>query len=397
MIRKALLIRIFDASNMQRWNDMIRPVELWELDKQAHKMIFAYVLGKFNQNEKGFDWIEIIEGGIFEFFQRLIVTDIKPQIFHKIKGNQDKFRQLNEWVFKQLVPIIDSIGNDLSFSGRFRKYFFNPEDNINRKIVNFAHFLATKWEFDIIERFNPKNYEIDSIKKELEGRGELFKDLIGFEEIVSPSPIRNFIDLCGQLRFQIRWGHLPMIPRTSVLGHSLIVAILSYLFSLEFGACKRRLINNFFTGLFHDLPEVLTRDIISPVKKSIAGLEEILKEYEKKEMEEKIFKLIPDSWHEEMRLYTEGEFSSVIKKDGEMIKITSKEIQEGFNDDIYDPKDGELVKAMDDLSAFVEAFLAKRNGIVNEKLDEAIVSIKKDYKDKYIADLNFGGIYADFD
>ncbi|KAA0242417.1 MAG: HD domain-containing protein [Candidatus Brocadia sp. AMX2] len=62
----------------------------------------------------------------------------------------------------------------------------------------------------------------------------------------------------------MKWSRLHRIPRTSVLGHSLFVAILSYLFSLEIKACARRCVNNYFTGLFHDLPEVLTRDIISP-------------------------------------------------------------------------------------------------------------------------------------
>ncbi|MGZ7169402.1 MAG: HD domain-containing protein [Halobacteriota archaeon] len=31
--------------------------------------------------------------------------------------------------------------------------------------------------------------------------------------------------------------------------------------------CYRRRFHNFFGGLFHDLPEALTRDIISPVKR----------------------------------------------------------------------------------------------------------------------------------
>ena len=37
MITSGLLKRLFDAAYMQRWNDQIRPVELTELDKQAHK------------------------------------------------------------------------------------------------------------------------------------------------------------------------------------------------------------------------------------------------------------------------------------------------------------------------------------------------------------------------
>ncbi|HNZ61289.1 MAG TPA: hydrolase, partial [Methanofastidiosum sp.] len=63
MIRKSLLLRIFDAAYMQRWNDKLRPIELVELDKQGHKMIIAYILGKFEENKNGFNWIEVIEGG----------------------------------------------------------------------------------------------------------------------------------------------------------------------------------------------------------------------------------------------------------------------------------------------------------------------------------------------
>lgn len=94
-IRKALILKIFDAANMQRWNDKIRPVELRELDKQAHKMVLAYFLGKFEEGREGFDWIEIIEGGLFEFLQRLVITDLKPQIFYEIQKDGEKYRKLN--------------------------------------------------------------------------------------------------------------------------------------------------------------------------------------------------------------------------------------------------------------------------------------------------------------
>ena len=41
MIKKPLLLKIYEAAPMQRWNDQIRTVELTELDKQAHKMVIA--------------------------------------------------------------------------------------------------------------------------------------------------------------------------------------------------------------------------------------------------------------------------------------------------------------------------------------------------------------------
>jgi putative hydrolase of HD superfamily len=125
MMRKPFLLKIFDAANMQRWNDKISPVELRELDKQAHKMIIAYVLGKFEEekNNENIDWIEIIEGGIFELLQRIYVTDLKPTLFNEIKKDSEKYKELNEWVCKQIKPLMDSIGENENFYNKFEKYF----------------------------------------------------------------------------------------------------------------------------------------------------------------------------------------------------------------------------------------------------------------------------------
>jgi len=86
MIRKALLLKFLDAAYMQRWNDKIRPVELIELDKQAHKMIVAWFLARVEEDRgTPVSWTRLIEGGIFELLQRIVITDLKPQIFYKIK------------------------------------------------------------------------------------------------------------------------------------------------------------------------------------------------------------------------------------------------------------------------------------------------------------------------
>jgi len=398
MIRKPFLLKIFDAANMQRWNDKIRPVELRELDKQAHKMIIAYMLGKLEEEKssEGFSWVEIIEGGIFEFLQRLVVTDLKPQLFYRIKEDWDKYKKLNEWVYKQIEVIISSIGND--FCRKFKDYFLDPTENLNRRILNAAHFYATKWEFDIIERANPNGYEIAEIKGNLQAQQQKYYDLEGMRQLQLYPNLGNFSDLCGQLRFQIRWSHLHRVPKTSVLGHMLIVAILSYLFSLEIRACTKRCINNYFTGLFHDLPEVLTRDITDPVKKSVKGLSGLIKEYEKEEMDRRMYNLIPEGWHPEMKMFTEDEFKSIVTiEGGRTERKRSDEISRNFNNDMYNPRDGEIVKAVDELAAFIETYLALKSGVTSQELEDAKNSLRKRYRGKTISGIRFGEIYADFD
>ena len=44
VIRKSLLQLIFSGAYLLRWNDKLRPAELLEIDKQAHKMLLACVL-----------------------------------------------------------------------------------------------------------------------------------------------------------------------------------------------------------------------------------------------------------------------------------------------------------------------------------------------------------------
>jgi len=395
MVGRDLLIELFQAAEMRRWNDKLCPVPLTELDKQGHKMTIAYVLGKFAEHEHGFNWTEIIEGGLFEYFERLTLTDIKPQVFERIKANEETFTELKKEVHTRFTPLITDING---LDKRFEVYLFNPQDSINRKILDAAHFYATKWEFDIIKHENWNDYEIDEIQRGLQRRHEALSDVDGLQKLALFPTYRSFVDLCGRLRFQVRWGQLYRIPRTSVLGHMLIVAILSYLFSLSIDACSKRRVNNYFAGLFHDLPEVLTKDVISPVKRAATGVDRFVKEFEREEMQRRIYrpKLIPEAWQPEMRLFTEDEFTSKVTVKGKLQNMTSDQITASYNQDIFNPVDGELVKAADDLAAFMEAYLALQNGISNAQLRAAVREKSLFYRHKTIASIDFGKVYKGF-
>jgi putative hydrolase of HD superfamily len=368
---------------------------LTELDKQGHKMAIAYVLGKFAEHSSDFSWIEVIEGGLFEYFERLTLTDLKPQIFERIKENDETFNELKTEVYARFKPLTSDLNG---LDKRFEAYLLGPPDTVSRKVLEAAHFYATKWEFDIIERENASDYEIDEIRRGLQRRQEALADVEGLRHLALFPTYRSFVDLCGRLRFQVRWGQLYRVPRTSVLGHMLIVAILSYLFSLEIGACPKRRTNNHFTGLFHDLPKVLTKDIISPVKRAATGLDRFVKNFEREEMERRIYRpeLIPKAWQPEMRMFTEDEFVSKVTIDGQVRHTTSDAITASYNDERYNPVDGELVKAADDLAAFMEAYLALQNGISNAQLETAVQDKRRFYRNKTIAGISFDKVYASF-
>ena len=397
MIEK-LIERFFEAASMQRWNDHIRPVELTELDKQAHKMVIAYVIAKIEEDKKGkghVDWLKLIESFIFEFLYRLVLTDIKPPVFHRMMA--ERRQELNNHVLNELKEDFDYL-NDEKFKYKFENYFMRDENTLERKILRAAHYLATNWEFKIIYHSAPFIYGIEKTKENIENQIEDHYDLIGVQKILLGKKSYGFVDLCGQLRFQKRWAHSPRVPETSVLGHMLIVAITAYLctIKMETDPCEKRVYNNFFAGLFHDLPEVSTRDIISPIK-SAAGLEDIIKDYENERMKEEVLPLLPKTWHGEMKYFTEDEFENKIKKEGvPQNGIKFKEMNKKYNKNEYSPLDGELIRACDKLAAFIETNLSIEYGITSRYLEEGRENIFGVYKNKVISGTDFGRIFNYF-
>ncbi len=391
-----LIERFYEAASMNRWNDHIRPVELTELDKQAHKMVIAYVIAKFEESDRDIkiNWQNLIEGGIFEFLHRTILTDIKPPVFHKMM--EEKEKDLNKYVFKQLDKDMNGLGNN--FKENFKKYFFDHNyAKVEKRILKAAHYMATNWEFKIIYHTSPFIYGIEETKESIENQIEDHYDLIGVQKISLEKKSFGFIDLCGQLRFQERWAHSPRIPKTSVLGHMYIVAITSYLLSLDNNSCQKRLYNNFFTGLFHDLPEVLTKDIISPIKTSIKGLEGIIKDYEEDQMKNRLLPLLPVSWRKEMRYFTQDEFENKIKIDGKIIKgVSYSELNNLYNKDEFYPLDGKIIKACDKLTAFIEADISIKHGITSKHLEEGRKNIYEKFKNKNVSGIDFGKLFNYF-
>jgi putative hydrolase of HD superfamily len=391
-----LIERFYEAASMNRWNDHIRPVELTELDKQAHKMVIAYVIAKFEESDRDIkiNWQNLIEGGIFEFLHRTILTDIKPPVFHKMM--EEKEKDLNKYVIKQLDKDMNGLSNN--FKENFKKYFFDHNyAKVEKRILKAAHYMATNWEFKIIYHTSPFIYGIEETKESIENQIEDHYDLIGVQKISLEKKSFGFIDLCGQLRFQERWAHSPRIPKTSVLGHMYIVAITSYLLSLDNNSCQKRLYNNFFTGLFHDLPEVLTKDIISPIKTSIKGLESIIKDYEEDQMKNRLLPLLPVSWRKEMRYFTQDEFENKIKIDGKIIKgVSYVELNNLYNKDEFYPLDGKIIKACDKLTAFIEADISIKHGITSKHLEEGRKNIYEKFKNKNVSGIDFGKLFNYF-
>lgn len=370
-------------------------------------MIMAWVIYRYESEirERPQNWEFLMEGGIFEFLHRVVLTDIKPPVFHKLMQDTNQREKLNAWVADRLEEDLTRLSPD--FARRFRMYFAEPEgSSLERKTLRAAHYLATKWEFDFVHHWSDSRsmFGIENTRGEISRQINEHRDLKAVDEILAARDLPDrdqglwgFLSLVGQLGFQKRWAQTPRIPQTSVLGHLLFVAILSFFVSMEIGACPRRKYNNFFGGLLHDLPEVLTRDIVSPVKNSVEGLDDLIKRYEKEAMEERLLPLLPSSWRDEIRYFTEDEFASKIRPEGSPVAILlHSDLTEAQNRDDFDPMDGRIIEACDKLAAYIEASHSIRLGLAPQALVDGKKNIYNRFGKSVIAGFPMGQLFDYF-
>jgi putative hydrolase of HD superfamily len=138
----------------------------------------------------------------------------------------------------------------------------------------------------------------------------------------------------------------------------------------------------------------VTKDIISPVKRSVEGLEDIIKEYENLQMEEVLLPLIPTSWGDEMKYFTKNEFDNKIEDKNH--GISSEDMNKKYNEDKYNPVDGEIIEVCDQLAAFIEATLSINYGITSKHLEQGRKSILDKYGSKKIAGIDFRKMFEYF-
>lgn len=400
LLNKDFIEFLYEAAHIQRWNDHIRPNGFTELDKQAHKMMILYVLARCEEEDHGakLDWRALVEGGIIEFLHRIVLTDIKPPVFHQLMKAHG--RELNAWVYEQLRERVQ--GFDEGFLQKMRQHLDDPAYKPKeKKLLRGAHYLASQWEFNLIYHFNQGIYGVEKTREEIANEIEAHYDLAGVQKLALHGKTSKFVDLVGQLRFQKRWSQSPRVPETSVMGHVLIVAVLAYFCSLAIGADDDRIVSNFLCGLFHDLPEVLTRDIISPVKTSVSGLDDLIKKIEQQQIEEKLLPLVPESWHDDINYYTENEFADKCCFENEIRVFDSEEALSAFaaahTGRVSKVVDGEILKGCDHLAAFVEAWLSIEYGITSKHLKNGVADLKTRYIHKQIGGVDFGRIYREFE
>lgn len=396
MFSRSLALKIFEGFSIERWNDLVRPFALVEIDKTAEKAVLAYMIGKTEESRgNAIDWNAIIYGTFFDFLRKIALCDIKSPVQRMIKDEfPDEYVRLNEWVVEQYRPIISDSSLLAEFSGHLLSTH-DPND-VTWRVLRAAHKYSAIREIEMIRPSNEPSrlVEIDR------GLGRDIEGLLGLRALsglVERGRIYEFIMQIERLRLQTRWNQTPRVPGTSVLGHSYYVAALTLLMSREIKCDAARTYGNFFSALFHDLPEAVTRDIISPVKQATEALPLVVKRIEGIIVERELVPLMDDAFRDELLYFMSDEFENrVMGPDGKPV-IVSAEALSSCDDPARHAIDGALVRVADHISAFVEADSSIRYGITSNHLTEGRRKILSIYgTDAIVNGLDVGSFFREF-
>ena len=388
MLTQKFALKIFEGFSIQRWTDLIRPFDIVEMDKAGEKMVLAYIIGKCEEQKGVFvDWTWMIYASLFDILKKIALCDIKAPIQQILKKDYaSEYLRLNEWILNQYKPLIDDSALFSQFTiyeGQRAGTFDIPEKSrAAERILSAANKFATMRELQMLSIVNEPE-RLEKINKELLADLQGYLDLTGLQLLMTRQKSYDFIMKIERLRFQTRWNQTPRVPKTSVLGHCFFVAVITLLLCRQSGQkmCEKRLINNYFSALFHDLPEAVTRDIISPVKQATDELPSIVKRIEDEIVNKELVPLMEPYFSDELMYFTSDEFSNRIKdKKGNAEVVSWEDLNGKYNQDDFSPVDGRTVRIADHLSALLEADSSIKHGITSSHLEYGRNSMISHYK-----------------
>jgi hypothetical protein len=73
-------------------------------------------------------------------------------------------------------------------------------------------------------------------------------------------------------------------------------------------------------------------------------LDDLIKEIEKRQVEERILPLLPEAWHKELHYFVDDEFKNKVLLEGQVTFVTAAEMNDLYNHDSFSPVDGEMIK-----------------------------------------------------
>lgn len=287
---------------IKRWNNFPRIEDVTPLDNSGFVIHIALFLAHLEEKQwKIIDKEYIVKKIIFKLFDSLILADINS-------GTRDYISKIDSKIIWKLNKKVQK------FLFSFEWWDFIREDMKNiledktmileNKIISASKNFAGYQEVLINSRVFTNTYDVPlfQIKEFLE---EEKKELFSLNLLLDSEKYKKYLLHIRRLSHSTRWSGKQRNYPISVMSHLVITTFISYiLWNLEkLNWEKIDILDLMFRSIYHDIPEFITGDIITPTKKAIPWFVDILEKVEEKMMDDYFFIYVCDDYKKEVSKY----------------------------------------------------------------------------------------------
>lgn len=283
-VLNGMMDSLFKIKSLDRWGGVANGI-FNESEHQALSVIFEYILANECIHNGKEIHLEIFPKiSIHRIFEKIILCNTKSLDIEALSRFEIRKEQFDDHINQTMSQRTSEL---------FCKETIISQQCIEYRLYRLASKMATLLEAYILKESFP--IPSDWKKKVKEIKGELKVHRKEFKKEISAISKKywNFLLRVATLRNNIRWAKCATNVKPSVLSHLFEVAVFAYLIACSRKESEKKPTEFFFIGAFHDVPEVFTGDIPSPVKDAIPGLRKATEEWENLEMKEKVYSKFP--------------------------------------------------------------------------------------------------------
>jgi putative hydrolase of HD superfamily len=351
-----------------RWNNLPRIEEFTILDNIGLRLHIALLLAsiEISRGNKVNEEL-ILKKILFSTFPKLILSDISYE-FKKYITEIDPniMNEVTRKVFDFLFSFdfTPEIKEDIQATVDTNSEL---EDRIVKTSRLYASYLETTYnasvfEYDYRDSMKALNNAILQEKKNYKAFKELFED----------NNHHEYLLIIRRLVHAKRWNQNKRKYPISVMAHLVIVAFIGYILQIIEKANGKDfdLTLVLKRGLFHDIPESITGDIITPTKRIVPHFKAILVEAEERMLEKNFFPIIPEVARKEFSTLMTDESSpesKLVKYADDLCMLLETLMEINAGDDIFRGR--------------YDAVKSKLNGIESKSVDFFIKHVPDRFAD----------------
>ncbi|WP_129408757.1 HD domain-containing protein [Marinitoga lauensis] len=344
---------IYDLTNLftiYRWNNRPALLRFTEADNVFHSLLLNLITIEFlNKKGKNYSIANNIRAKIFKELPKIILSDISLDTKKRILSkNQEMWEKVLEKSYEELKE------------NKIVQFFDSEYEEGFEKYTNFIDLMVSLKEIEINSRIYPEYFE----KPKQETEKKLRALRLRLPYINELENILNYVlKISTRMTTMYRWNKNHRNVKSSVSSHTFMVVSVAIIFYYLNKNTNKQLIDEvIIASILHDFPEAFTGDVITPTKKKVKGMEDIISRIEEEMIEE---------W---------------LKDDED-----TEEIFERFKNYMINPFEleyGKYVRASDLFNAMLECAIEIRSGNSQMLFREAFFNMKKELKQ-----FNFDFIY----